>query len=452
MSTIDVTAVIDRRRLSGLQLLVLILAGCTIVLDGIDIQAIAFAAPAIASEFSLDRASLGPVFSIGLVGMALGSLVMGPVADRYGRRVAVLLSVTTFGAFTFLTGFASSLNEVLAFRFFTGLGLGGTLPSLVVLVGEYAPRRMRALCAGAVLAGVPAGGLIGGLLATWAIPNFGWPSIFYIGGGLPLLMLPILWFKLPESISFMVRRGASDSVKVRDIMKKIDPDGAYGPDVEFAQTAGEAAASRSVPFGKLFRDGMARNTLLLWTAFFTNLMAIYFLFSWIPTLLVGTGYTIAEATTASIIFNFGGLFGLFGMGWIVNRLEGATKLVIALALLIGAIHVALVGALATHLSLLLVAVFIAGVCILGTQGQLFNLGTTLYPVDVRATGIGWAAAFGRDGSVIGPLLGGVLILLELGMPAYFGFFGSLLLIGGIAILMMRLKSPKSETATEELPA
>ena len=267
MSTIDVTAVIDRRRLSGLQLLVLILAGCTIVLDGIDIQAIAFAAPAIASEFSLDRASLGPVFSIGLVGMALGSLVMGPVADRYGRRVAVLLSVTTFGAFTFLTRFASSLNEVLAFRFFTGLGLGGTLPSLVVLVGEYAPRRMRALCAGAVLAGVPAGGLIGGLLATWAIPNFGWPSIFYIGGGLPLLMLPILWFKLPESISFMVRRGASDSVKVRDIMKKIDPDGAYGPDVEFAQTAGEAAASRSVPFGKLFRDGMARNTLLLWTAF-----------------------------------------------------------------------------------------------------------------------------------------------------------------------------------------
>lgn len=182
MATIDVAQVIDQRPLSSLQILVLFLAGLTIVLDGLDIQAVAFAAPAIAADLGLERASLGPIFSAGLLGMALGSMLMGPVADRYGRRFSVLLSVALFGSFTFLTAFASSSTELLVFRFLTGLGLGGALPSLVVLVGEYSPKRVRAICAGVVLAGVPVGGLLGGLLATWAIPRFGWPSIFLIGG------------------------------------------------------------------------------------------------------------------------------------------------------------------------------------------------------------------------------------------------------------------------------
>lgn len=449
MALIDVAEIIDRRPLSKLQVLVLILAGTTIVLDGLDIQAIAFAAPAIAAELGLERASLGPVFSAGLVGMALGSMLMGPVADRFGRRLAVLLSVATFGGFTFLTAFASSFVEVLTFRFLTGLGLGGALPSLVVLVGEYSPKRVRAICAGAVLAGVPAGGLIGGLLATWAIPKFGWPSVFLIGGGLPLLMLPLLWIKLPESIRFMVRRGESDALKVRTIMRRIDPEGDYGATAAvFAETFAEtpqpgAQAPRGIAIGKLFRDGMARDTLLLWAAFFTNLMGIYFLFSWIPTLLVDAGYTVSRATTASVVFNFGGLIGLVGLGWVVNRFDVAIKHVIAAALLIGSINVALVGVFAAQLNLMLLAVFVAGIFVLGTQGQLFNLGTSLYPTDVRTTGLGWAVGFGRVGSVLGPLVGGTLILIGLGIPTYFGFFGGLLLMGAVAVMGVRREAVKA---------
>ena len=444
MALIDVAEIIDRRPLSKLQVLVLMLAGITIVLDGLDIQAIAFAAPAIAAELGLERASLGPVFSAGLVGMALGSMLMGPVADRFGRRLAVLLSVATFGGFTFLTAFASTFIEVLMFRFLTGLGLGGALPSLVVLVGEYSPKRVRAICAGAVLAGVPAGGLVGGLLATWAIPKFGWPSVFLIGGGLPLLMLPLLWIKLPESIRFMVRRGESDALKVRNIMRRIDPEGDYGAAAVFAETRQAGAeAPRGVAIGKLFRDGMARDTLLLWTAFFTNLMGIYFLFSWIPTLLVDAGYSVSSATSASVVFNFGGLIGLVGLGWVVNRFGVAIKHVIAAALFIGSIHVALVGVLAAHLTLMLLAVFVAGIFVLGTQGQLFNLGTSMYPTDVRTTGLGWAVGFGRVGSVLGPLVGGMLILIELGIPTYFGFFGSLLLMGAVAVMGVRREDVKT---------
>lgn len=441
MPSVDVAEIVDRAPLSGLQIAVLVLAGITVVLDGIDIQAIAFAAPKIAAELGLEKAALGPVFSAGLVGMALGSLLMGPVADRYGRRFAVLLSVAGFGSFTVLTAFASSFTELVLYRFLTGLGLGGALPSLVVLVGEYSPRRIRAIATGAVLAGVPAGGLVGGLLATWAIPRFGWPSIFFIGGGLPLLLLPLLWVQLPESIRFMAgRRGHADAEKIRQILRRIDPRADPGPGLQVADAGENGEISQGMPIARLFTGGMARKTLLLWSAFFANLMGIYFLFSWIPTLLVDAGYSLSKATTTAVVFNFGGLFGLVGMGWVVSRFGLQIRHVIAAALLIGSVHVALVGVLAAHLNLMLLAVFVAGVFVLGTQGQLFNLGTTLYPTEVRATGLGTAVGVGRVGSVLGPLVGGALILTGLGVPTYFMFFGGLLFLGAIAVLGMGRES------------
>lgn len=435
MNSINVSEVVDRAPLSRMQLMVLVLAGITIVLDGLDIQAIAFAAPRIAADLGLEKAALGPVFSVGLVGMAMGSLLMGPFADRYGRRIAVLLSVAAFGSFTLLTAFAGSSTELMLYRFLTGLGLGGALPSLVVLVGEYSPRRIRAVVTGAVLAGVPAGGLIGGLLATWAIPAFGWPSIFIIGGVLPLLLLPLLWVQLPESIRFMASRGKADEGKLAQILRRIDPEGSYGSDTQIADDAQpHGATAQGVPITRLFKGAMARKTLLLWCAFFTNLMGIYFMFSWIPTLLVDAGYSLAMATTTAVVFNFGGLFGLVGMGWLISRFGMQIRHVIAVALLIGSIHVALVGVLAGHLTLMLLAVFVAGVFVLGTQGQLFNLGVTLYPTEIRATGLGAAVGIGRVGSVLGPLVGGALILTALGVPTYFAIFGGLLFLGALAAL------------------
>ena len=433
MKSTGLTEGMDRVPLGRTQIKVLVLAAITVVLDGIDIQAIAFAAPRIAADLGLERAALGPAFSAGLLGMAIGSLLLGPVADRFGRRLAVLLSVAAFGSFTLATALANSFQELILFRFLTGLGLGGALPSLVVLVGEYSPARVRAITTGAVLAGVPAGGLIGGLLATWAIPRFGWPSIFFIGGGLPLLLLPLLWTQLPESIRFMIARGRADSDAVRRLLGGLDAatQAALRPDRVVAD-----AAPPGVPIVRLFTGGMARNTLLLWCAFFTNLMGIYFLFSWIPTLLVDAGYSLTQATTAAVVFNSGGLVGLVGLGWIVSRYGLSTRHVIAAALLIGSINVALVGVLAAHLALVLAAVLVAGIFVLGTQGQLFNLGASLYSTEIRTTGLGTAVGIGRLGSVLGPLAGGVLILTGLGVPMYFACFGGLLFIGAIAAIAM----------------
>lgn len=434
MKTIDVAELVDGRPLGGMQVLVLLLAGITVLLDGLDIQAVAFAAPKIAADLGLERSALGPVFSAGLLGMASGSLLMGPVADRFGRRRAVLLSVAAFGSFTLMTAFADSFYELMLFRFLTGLGLGGALPSLVVLVGEYSPRRIRAIATGLVLAGVPGGGLLGGLLANWAIPLYGWPSIFLIGGGLPLLLLPLLAWQLPESLHFLATRAQPDPAGIRKLLLRLGVGGDDGTEIRLATPRAPAAVSQGVPMARLFAGSMARKTLLLWCAFFTNLMGIYFLMSWIPTLLVDAGYPLSKATTTAVVFNLGGLVGLLGLGWLVSRFGLQIRHVIAFALLFGSIHVALVGVLAAQLSLLLAAIFVAGAFVMGTQGQLFNLGTTLYPIELRATGLGTAVGVGRIGSVLGPLVGSALVLTTLGLSTYFALFGALLFLGAIAVM------------------
>lgn len=425
---------IDGRPLSSLQLRVLILAAITIVLDGFDIQAVAFAAPALSAELGIERSRLGPVFSAGLLGMAIGSIAISPLSDRVGRRVCVLLSVAVFGGFTLLTAAAKDFETLLLLRFCAGLGFGGALPSIVVLVGEFSPARMRAICSGAVLVGVPVGGLLGGLFANWAIPAFGWQAIFVAGGVLPLVLLLVLFFQLPESPAYLATRGARGSAQLADVLRRLAPDRQVS---EFTVPGAADARPERVGPRALFARGQMASTLLLWAAFFTNLMGIYFLFNWIPTLLVDAGYSVSLATTAAVVFNCGGVIGLIGLGVAVNRLNLSVRHVIAWALGIAAIHVALLGVVSERLELMFAALFVVGLCVQGAQGQLFGLGTALYSAQVRTTGLGWAVGFGRFGSVLGPLVGGALVMLELGTTVYFTFFGVLLGVGALAVLGIR---------------
>lgn len=426
---------IDGRPLSRLQIKVLTLAAITVVLDGFDIQAVAFAAPALSAELGIERSRLGPVFSAGLLGMALGSIAISPLSDRFGRRLCVLLSVAVFGGFTLTTAAARDFETLLLLRFGAGLGFGGALPSIVVLVGEYSPARIRAICAGAVLVGVPVGGLLGGLFASWAIPALGWQSIFVAGGALPLVLLVVLFFQLPESPLFLAGRGPRGEARLARVLRQLAPD-SRPSDLNVAARMQPSPGGRMGP-ADLFTQGRARATLLLWVAFFTNLMGIYFLFNWIPTLLVDAGYSISLATTAAVVFNCGGVVGLLGLGVAVNRLGLPIGRVIGAALAIAAVHVALLSVLAGRLEMMFAALFIVGLCVQGAQGQLFALSTALYDAQVRTTGLGWAVGFGRFGSVLGPLVGGVLVTFGFGTSVYFTFFGLLLALGALAVLGIR---------------
>ena len=198
---IDVSAIIDRSRLSPLQRLAILLCAMVAILDGFDTQAIAFVAPVIARELGIESAVFGPVFGAGLLGLAVGALIFGPAADRFGRKPIIIVSTFVFGAFALLTSLSSSLSGLMLYRFLTGLGLGGAMPNIIALTSEYSPSRKRATLVTLMFCGFPLGAVLGGLVSAHLIAAYGWHAVFYMGGILPLVLLPFLWLGLPESVS-----------------------------------------------------------------------------------------------------------------------------------------------------------------------------------------------------------------------------------------------------------
>ena len=193
----------DSRPISRVQVLVAVLCGLVVLLDGLDTQVVGYLAPALAKEWHLSRAALGPVLSAGLAGLMAGLLVLAPIADRIGRKRAILFSVALFGLFSLLTANAPGVTALMAYRFLAGIGLGGAMPNALALTGEYTPRRRRATIVVAMFCGFSLGSILGGGLTAGLIAHHGWRVIFLIGGLLPLLLLPVLWKLLPESLHFL---------------------------------------------------------------------------------------------------------------------------------------------------------------------------------------------------------------------------------------------------------
>ncbi len=430
--TVTVSELIDGRPLSGVQWWVLGLCTLVVLLDGFDVQAAAFTGPALAGAWQLERSTMGPIFAAGLAGMAVGALLLGPLGDRYGRRPALLLSVLAFGSCTLLTAWAQNFEQLLALRFLTGLGLGGALPNTTALISEYAPRRHRNLCVAVTFLGIPLGGIVGGLLASWLLPRYGWPSVYIVGGLAPLALVPLLWRMLPESISFLVTKG--QTTQAGAILRRIDPTATASLKVAEA----EPKAS-NFPVRALFDPGYGSDTLKLWAAFFANLIAVYFLISWIPTLVVEAGFDLRFATWATVALNLGGAIGPLLLARITARY--GTRLALPGILLLAALSVVITGRVGHSLPLLLALVFCCGFFAFGAQISLNTLAAHIYPTRARSTGVGWALGIGRIGSILGPLVGGVLLQMKLGLPTYFLAFSTLLIAAAVAAFSVRRQQP-----------
>ena len=436
MKQLDPGAVIDAAPLSGLQWSVMVLCTLIIVLDGFDVQAIAFTGPAIAEQWALGGSHMGPVFAAGLAGMTLGALAVGPLGDRFGRKLALTGSVAAFGLFTLLTAWAQNFEQLMILRLLTGIGLGGALPNATALMTEYAPQRLRNMAIAIIFLGIPIGGITGGLLSAQLIPAFGWPSVFVAGGLAPLALVPVLWWVLPESVNFLVRRGTGQRERVARLLHRIDPAVRIDADTELVL---HEPAKTGFPVSRLFDPGYAADTVKLWAVFFTNLMAVYFLISWIPSLLVDAGFGIEKATLTAVVLNLGGVVGPLVLAGLVARL--GSRLAISGFFVLASISIAVVGRLEHSLDLLMVGVFAAGFFTFGAQISINALAASMYPTDTRSTGVGWALGIGRLGSILGPVLGGVLIGLQLGMPTYFTLFGSLLLVAAVMLFLIRRQQP-----------
>lgn len=444
--TLNISDAIDNSRFGSFQLGLCILCGLCLIMDGFDVQAMGYVAPAILKEWHVPNSQFGPVFGAGLFGILVGSLLFSMLADKIGRRPVLIGATLCFSVLTLLTARAASVNQMLVIRFFAGSVLGAIMPNAVALVGEYSPRRLRVTIMMIVGNGFTTGAAFGGFIAAWLIPRFGWRSVFYFGAAAPLAIAAIMIVALPESLQFLVLHGKRLGQAAR-WLRRIDSTATADPSQYFVQEA----KRKGVPWVHLFRQGRAVGTILLWIVNFMNLLNLYFLASWLPTVANQAGYALGTSVLVGTMEQVAGMIGGFTLGLLVRRFGFVRVLTTCFA--VGCINIALIGQPGLSLSMLFVVVFLAGYGVVGGQTAINALSATYYPTDLRATGIGAGLGVGRIGAIVGPVVGGVLMSQHL--PSQKLFLVAAVPAGVSAIVMVAmywvLKSQSHTPAATPVP-
>jgi MFS transporter, AAHS family, 4-hydroxybenzoate transporter len=409
----NVSELIDTRPLGALQIRIVVLCTLVALLDGLDLQSIGLAASGIAADLKIPLPQMRAVFSAALAGLALGAFGFGLLADRIGRKAVLIGATACFGVFTIGTALAPSFALLLALRFCAGLGLGGAMPSFISLTSEYCPRGLRAVIVALLWAGFPFGGFVGGLLASWIIPAYGWPSVFFVGGVLPLLLSIVLVLALPESLSFLVA-SAAPRARMASLLRQVFPAVAIPADADFVLNE---ERGRGVPVVQLFAAGRAAGTFLLWISFFIAFMMLVTNSAWAPILLKREGLGIKDASLAMAVFNLGSVIATLFAGWLIARAGAAVML--PLVMIGSALAMALVGYAAPSVATVILLQGLFGVFMGGGSSGLIALAAIYYPTAIRSTGVGWAMGMGRIGSFTGPLVVGSLVAAGLSTAGIF---------------------------------
>ena len=404
---------------------------CIIInlLDGFDVIAISFAAPAIARDWSLEPAALGIVFSSGLAGMVLGALFLSPLADRFGRRMLILACLFVISAGMLASAVAGDVNTLVAMRLITGLGVGGMLASLTTMVAEYSSDKRRELAISVLQSGYPVGGIIAGLSSAYLFGEFGWRSIFVLGGVLSLAMIPLVYWRLPESIDFLLnQRGADALSRANGLLARMN----LAQVTELPPMASEAKPKTSVT--EIFAAGYRGRTFAIWIAFLMVMSGWYFVVNWTPNILVDAGLSLDAGISGGMLLSVGGVLGGLTLGslaaWIrVSRL-GASFMVLSV------VAMTVFGRLDVNLAAMLVVAFLIGFCLAASMISLYATVPELYPARIRNTGTGWALGIGRLGAVIGPYIAGVLIGAGWERSSYYIALALPLLVSAFALLWL----------------
>jgi AAHS family 4-hydroxybenzoate transporter-like MFS transporter len=412
-TSFDISEFIDSRSVGKYQLKILVTCLIAALLDGFDMQIAGLAIPVLAIDWHLTPKDFSSVLMAGPIGMVLGSAIMGPLADRFGRKRPIIVAIACFGLFTVLGAYAHSVDALAFLRLLAGLGLGGVLPNLVALTTEYAPARARATLTTLTFCGVPLGALLSGLVGTWLIPIYGWQSVFYVGGLVPLAIAVYAFFRLPESIRF-IAFCVGRSEEVAAVIQKIAPDVQLPASVQF--TVHEAPRKKAA-VTSLFGPGRTLPTVLLTLVFMFNTFGVYFFMSWLPVLMKLAGLSLQGAILSTVLLNGGGAVGAATLGRLIDRFGGYK--VMAGNYVLGAIAVLALGAADQGAVVLIPALFVTGTCVMGSQIAMYAIAAAVYPTAIRATGVGTTIGIGRSGSIIGPMAGAAAVALGWSIPAIF---------------------------------
>jgi AAHS family 4-hydroxybenzoate transporter-like MFS transporter len=422
---IEVADFIDRRPLSLFQFLVVVVCFLIVAIDGFDATVMGFLASSIRTEWGLTPTQLAPLFAASLFGLLAGAIIFGPLSDRFGRKTILLLCVALLGAASLAASASPSPAALIALRFLTGLGMGGAMPNCVTLTSEYCPQKHRLALVTAMYCGFAIGSALGGVASAHLVVTYGWRSPLAAGGVLPLALLPIAAWALPESARFLALRNPADP-RIVAALRRIAPRETIAPALHAF-----ARPERAAPVGRLFEPELAFGTLTLWSTFFVSLLTIYLLSSWLPLILQSVGASLQASFVVTSMFQVGGTFGAILLGALMDRFNSAYVLAISYA--VGGALVATIGVLVYSPILFGCIVFGAGLCISGCQIGVNAVAATFYPTDCRATGVGWAHGAGRLGSIVGSMAGAAVLSTGVSLAVAFAAIAIPALIAGASL-------------------
>lgn len=404
--TVDLSRIIDSQKIGAFHIGLVVVCFIIVMVDGYDIGAAAAAAPVLVKEWHVSFQAMGVMFSAGLSAGLFGPLILGWIADHYGRRAALVGGLIFFGGFTWATVLAGDITTMAWLRFVAGIGISGVLPIAVALVAEYAPRRIRATLFVVMFTGVTFGGALPSIAGNRLIGDYGWPVLFTIGGVAPIVIAVLAMFTLPESIKFLSLKRERHARLVEQI-ERLQPGLGLDPSANFV-ISGEVNREK-FSYGAIFKGRLAWLTPMFWLSNAVNLMIFYFINQWTSTILSTAGYPVADAILAGAYFQFAGTAGGLAIMRPLDKF-GFTPVPILFACAIPI--VALIGTPGFSEGAIFALVAAAGFCLLGLQFGNIASETVIYPTYIRSWGLGSCFGAGRVGSVIGPYVGGYLLSLH----------------------------------------
>lgn len=444
MHHIDVHKLADEAKFNSFHAKMLAWCVLLLIIDGYDLSIVGIALPSIMQQMGVDAATAGFMASSALFGMMFGSIALGTLSDKIGRRWTIAICVVLFSGFTAAAGFTTEPVAFSVMRFIAGLGIGGVVPNIIAQASEYAPKKVRSLMTTSIFSGYAFSGILAAVLGKLLIVNYGWQTVF-IAAGAPILLIPFILRSMPESLSYLIAR--NDDSRLREVVRRIQPDIRLEAHEQFLVPAEDRA--EGVPIARLFTDGRGMSTIMFWIAFFAGLFMVYALSSWLTKLMAMAGYSLGSALSFVIALNVGAMIGAIGGGWLADKLHIKWVLVAMYAL--GGVFLFLMT-LKTSTEILYVVIAAVGACTTGAQIVGYAYCGQFYPMAIRSTGIGMATGIGRAGAIVAPVLIGQIMALKLPLEQNFLVIGAAGVIGAVALAFVNHGRSASVNSHEDSSA